>query len=581
VAVFELILAMVAVLASWAALVAVLAGLGLGLRRLLGLRDLDADGCLASFWLGLAFVVAWLQLWHLWLAITPTALAALSLLGVCGLVWNCPALWRYLRRTLSGRKAQLIAMAVLAVWLANRATGPCRTFDTGLYHVNGVRWAREHPIVPGLGNLHGRLAFNNANLLVSAALEVGPWYRRSNHLANGLIMLGLFAQCVLASRRMLDRDHARRTAAAFDVLLTTAAVLLAVHSWISSHATDLPVAAVTFVAASRLFRWMLGVDPRPRERSFDVVFIVAMLSLSVCLKVSVAVFALAGCVVIGALWLVEARREGRPVMPTLLAAATAAILLIGPWMARGVILSGYPAFPLTLGAVNVDWRVPEGLARQHRLVIGSFARQTSGVGGGWGWIGPWLRRADRELILPVALTALSGVAVAILGRRKSRPPGRDPRPWLILLPPLAGLAYWFFTAPAVRFGFFSLWILAAGAAALAFGALAAGASRRRLATVLVCGLLLAACNVKKGFLGPGADHGFHPSQTEKMTTYVTRFGLLLHVPVKPNKPCWDAPLPCTPYPKPYLRLRRKGDLRSGFVLDPPQPQQYVTNRVTG
>src|SRR5262249_52771350 len=33
-------------------------------------------------------------------------------------------------------------------------------FDTGLYHAQAVRWSEEAPAVPGLGNLHGRLAFN-------------------------------------------------------------------------------------------------------------------------------------------------------------------------------------------------------------------------------------------------------------------------------------------------------------------------------------------------------------------------------------------------------------------------------------
>ena len=32
--------------------------------------------------------------------------------------------------------------------------------------------------------------------------------------------------------------------------------------------------------------------------------------------------------------------------------------------------------------------------------------------------------------------------------------------------------------------------------------------------------------------------------------------------------CWNAPLPCTAYPNPALRLRRDGDLGSGFMLDP-------------
>jgi hypothetical protein len=66
------------------------------------------------------------------------------------------------------------------------------------------------------------------------------------------------------------------------------------------------------------------------------------------------------------------------------------------------------------------------------------------------------------------------------------------------------------------------------------------------------------------FVGPGPEHGFHPMPRSEVVTFVTDSGLELYVPKERGR-CWDAPLPCTPYPKPDLRLRREGDLRSGFV----------------
>jgi hypothetical protein len=48
----------------------------------------------------------------------------------------------------------------------------------------------------------------------------------------------------------------------------------------------------------------------------------------------------------------------------------------------------------------------------------------------------------------------------------------------------------------------------------------------------------------------------------------TRSGLLLRVPAE-GAQCWGMQLPCTPYPQDNLRLRRKGDIAGGFVLDGP------------
>jgi hypothetical protein len=45
-------------------------------------------------------------------------------------------------------------------------------------------------------------------------------------------------------------------------------------------------------------------------------------------------------------------------------------------------------------------------------------------------------------------------------------------------------------------------------------------------------------------------------------------GLEVLVPQQGTYACWDAALPCTPYPNPGLQLRRPPDLAGGFVVDP-------------
>ena len=45
-------------------------------------------------------------------------------------------------------------------------------------------------------------------------------------------------------------------------------------------------------------------------------------------------------------------------------------------------------------------------------------------------------------------------------------------------------------------------------------------------------------------------------------------GLVVNVPSNETLCCWNAPLPCTPYPNPALRLRDPGNLEAGFRIDP-------------
>ena len=41
-------------------------------------------------------------------------------------------------------------------------------YDTSLYHAQSIRWIEEYGVIPGLGNLHSRLAYNSASFCLSA-----------------------------------------------------------------------------------------------------------------------------------------------------------------------------------------------------------------------------------------------------------------------------------------------------------------------------------------------------------------------------------------------------------------------------
>ncbi|MGV2435393.1 MAG UNVERIFIED_CONTAM: hypothetical protein LVT10_11320 [Anaerolineae bacterium] len=53
----------------------------------------------------------------------------------------------------------------------NALLAPAR-YDAGLYQIQSVMWSNQFPIVRGLGNLHGRLAFNNSFHLYIAWLNL-------------------------------------------------------------------------------------------------------------------------------------------------------------------------------------------------------------------------------------------------------------------------------------------------------------------------------------------------------------------------------------------------------------------------
>ena len=177
------------VLAGWVAFFPIFVGWGLLVRRALDRRAVSGETLFEAFWLGWACVLFFLQVWHLGLPVGGFAFLTIAGTGLAGLLWNGLQIRRLTVTGLARHVGYLLMICVLALWLANHAIYPHLAFDTGLYHLPTIRWLESFPIVPGLGNLHGRFAFNCSYFLYVALLDVGPWVDKSHHLANSLLLV--------------------------------------------------------------------------------------------------------------------------------------------------------------------------------------------------------------------------------------------------------------------------------------------------------------------------------------------------------------------------------------------------------
>ena len=82
--------------------------------------------------------------------------------------------------------------------------------DTGLYHAQAIRWIEEYGVVPGLGNLHSRFAYNSAAFPLCAVYSMrwlgGSLFPEGIHAVQGFLALLVGIQCsgirTLAARRL-------------------------------------------------------------------------------------------------------------------------------------------------------------------------------------------------------------------------------------------------------------------------------------------------------------------------------------------------------------------------------------------
>lgn len=560
------------ILLTWAVCALVLVGIGSLLLRpcVKSYRPLDA------FWAGLFLAVLLLQLGHFLVPIgwpIPLSFAGLGLLGLLGnrrtfLSRGSQSANSTAATTHIARASLLWSLGITAA-IALRCVGPCNHYDTGYYNATAVRWINTFPIVPGLANLMAQLGFNSSAFLCVAALNHGLWNGLAFHLFPGLLLSALVFAIVPAFFRVW-RGESYSPSDLYLTILAIPGLFWATNSEIIGINADLPT---TFLSLAAFHYLLAGLQP-PGNSDHDtpvglpLLMALLLFPLALSFKISSVVFAFLGwSLAFSQLWSLQLASRLRRNL--ILVAVLFPAVLLASWGLRGVILSGYPFFPSSSLGFPVDWRVPAAWADVQAQVVRSWARMPWGTLSeteGWHWFGGWLHaivlnRAD--FILPVLFT-VAGI-VALLRRREVR------ARWLrIVAPSICGLAFWFWRAPAIRFGEPVIWNTAATLGAAALLAWLPGLRETRRRAVLA-GFLVSAfwCSYPRtlwrAFYRPAFAQRELPRLPQvPVAPYRIDGNLSILVPYRKNQ-CWDSPLPCSPYFFDSLQLRRGSELRSGFL----------------
>lgn len=559
------------IFAGWAVYSVMFIGVGVGVARLFGARAVSLRDWLLAFWVGWGVCIAVLQVWHLFIPVNTLACGGLLALGITGLLFEGRALWALLQRVTVRGWAYVLAGSIVGVLFANAAMGAPSIGDFALYHQQVILWNQEYPIVRGLGNLHGRLAFNNATFLYAALVDVAPFAGVGNHIAASLLIMALAAWGLAGLRRVL---HGELSPSALLMLFA-----LPVVAWTSAHEehirtpnNDLPPLLLGMVLGVMVLElWARRLSQR--QSAYTLFMLVFLGAVGVAGKLSFIVLA-GACIVTGAV--LYLRAHGRTGAAHLAIWSVSAALLVGAlWVGRGVLLSGYPAYPSTFGAFDVDWRVACSVAITEADNVYIWARQPRAsieeVRDSNAWLLPWFTRTlrrDMEVFTPLLIFA----GALLVRARQRRAPSQT---WLFLLIPLVALGFWFVAAPDVRFAGAAFWLLAYGALCLCLSDYAAAHPLRVQAVAVVMALALS-YESRTTFITylPQAPHGFHAQPVAPLVQMTTDSGLIVSVPNVPETSeaedrCYAADIPCTPYFNPALTLRETGNMGAGFRVEMP------------
>ena len=483
----------------------------------------------------------------------------------------------YLRQSISGiarHNGPVIALAIAfsAIVLLFSLIHPI-TGDTGLYHAQTIKWIEQYKAVPGLGNLHGRLAYNSHFFLTSALFSFSFLNIQSFHLLNSYL-LTLFAFSILRALPVGERNGNRYTL--FYALLVI--FCFEMFRWKTSSPTPDIASAICV-----WFIFLIGARKVETELmnvfDFNYVTMFVLIVTVMTMKLSVMPIVLLGAVII------YSCRESLG-FRQYLGIGLIGILVISPWLIRNVILSGYLVYPVpSIDLFNVDWKVP-GVripaaadwsilsATEESSWIRSFAR----IPGRYyaevlslpfsEWFPIWFKAKAGVQQVSFVIASLTSLVVGIAWVFNIRQIRRKTPLVLLWLISFLGFVFWFLTAPEFRFVYsFLPWCILLPIRL--FLKETVMTSRYFNYSVLT---LLALFWVKT-FRDP-IDIFARPDYLSKVwlvpEDYIRVETVPRHVnnvtiflPKSEDQCCWNEHLPCTPYFNDKLELRGK-EISDGF-----------------
>jgi hypothetical protein len=546
----------------WICLLLVTIGCGLlavsALARLGGAHFRAPLSTFQVFWFGYAFLIAALQLGSTLVAVRWPLTGALVVCAALGYALQRRAIeqrllswWAHPRFTLS---LLLSGMVVLMV-VAARSAQPVSWYDSHLYHLQVVKWARTYPAVPGIANLHYRLAYNNSVHLFGALSDV--FYKaRAAHVANGFLIMVTAVQLVAHTLRP---NHAgARLLAGFALLILPFVAGRIASNEVASLSSDLPLNLFCIVTVVELLAWRAS---RTRQ-DLPLALALSMATVAMTTKLGGAgMLAVTGLVALAA---VARRADWKRRGLTL--AALPALLLVG-YFSRQIIMSGWLLFPAPIGNLHLSWSLPEAETLDQFRWVQSWARMPGRepaevLDQGFAhWFEPWFEKRFAGSQEFVVLIMAGAVALARFAQPRAAQVSWQPA---ALTASIVSLVLWFRGAPDLRFGAGFFWTLLAVIGAPILAELL----KERTGQLLGLALGLALSMWTGGLSGELAARGFWtklpPVSRPRLEERELSPGLKALVTLDGADICGNEPLPCTPYPV-HQRLRRPNDLSAGFL----------------
>ncbi|EJP17577.1 putative membrane protein [Leptospira interrogans str. FPW2026] len=445
---------------------------------------------------------------------------------------------------------------------------PPFAYDSGLYHIQSIKWIQEYSVVPGLANLHGRFGFNPNIFTIFALTSLKEIFKQEIFSVNFVIYSILVLHSINRIYKILKQEGFTNSFLLHSIVLF---LILEQFMSLSSPTPDLISIVLPLYILTNLPKNENGIHSKLNLENYFSSIILSVYTISVKLAT------IPLCILI-LLLIIRYKFDGKK----LLIVISIIFLILLPWLIRNVILSGYLIYPFSaIDIFNFDWKVPLNAVVSEKLSITGWARNP---GEGykeaaqmkfWEWFPIWWNTISKLNRLFIVISFLSPIFIFIYSLFKKIK--IDFQTFAILFTSWIGVIFWILLAPDIRFGKAFLGVSAISLLLyfnfkINFFPIKISKTSKQIILVFIFIIISVflinrrTYNRCKNFIRENSAFFVRPKKIEIPQNLefkkIQMNDLEVFIPAEGDR-CYDYEIPCMPY-KNYSLILRGKTLQSGF-----------------
>lgn len=319
---------------------------------------------------------------------------------------------------------------------------PPSNYDTGLYHLQSIKWIEEYSVIPGLANLHGRFGYNPNIFTLFSLTSLSKVFNQEIFSINLSVFSILILYFINKMNSLFKQEGLSNLFLFYSFLFYT---ILKLHGNLSSPTPDFISTTIIFFIFARI------LDISHQKEKIELKSYIPILILGIyIITVKLAAIPI---ILLFVFVFIKYKSEFKKVLWIIPVIS----IIISPWLIRNIILSGWLIYPFpSLDLFSFEWEVPINNVISEKIAIKGWAREAGAHYAAaanknfLSWFPIWWNNCDLIVKLYFSLSLIFPLLV-LMGQliKKIK---IDFFANIIVITSFFGVLFWFFMAPSFRFG---------------------------------------------------------------------------------------------------------------------------------